>query len=285
MTLSSGVARFSAWLLACSRSLLRLTCASFLHLAPCLLMLYLTFEILRYYSMLWICALWGLGLATCAGLVLLFWFHGTCMAMHLLSAFWMRKAPPPAEGQWVRVFHGTTLDNAKKIQWEGFIPSKNGMLGSGVYVSRDLRKVWNYGRIHKRVKGVVATGVIMELEVFVGKLCIVDRQGHTFQRRWREEFDTAWVPANSGMVHSNREEVCGSAGAKLTFKQTSGLCSFCEAARKRQLGRLLFHEAARRIMMRLWAPFGRLRCCTRRAPVQKKKKGLQKQSCAKVKVL
>ena len=46
-----------------------------------------------------------------------------------------------------------------------------------------------------QVKGVVATGVIMELEVFVGKLCIVDRQGHTFQRRWREEFDTAWVPA------------------------------------------------------------------------------------------
>ena len=39
----------------------------------------------------------------------------------------MRQAPPPAEGQWVRVFHGTTLDNAKKIQWEGFIPSKDGM--------------------------------------------------------------------------------------------------------------------------------------------------------------
>ncbi|CAJ1433492.1 unnamed protein product [Effrenium voratum] len=250
MTLSSGVARFSAWLLACSRSLLRLTCASFLHLAPCLLMLYLTFEILRYYSMLWICALWGLGLATCAGLVLLFWFHGTCMAMHLLSAFWMRKAPPPAEGQWVRVFHGTTLDNAKKIQWEGFIPSK--------------------------VKGVVATGVIMELEVFVGKLCIVDRQGHTFQRRWREEFDTAWVPANSGMVHSNREEACVKSAAWIRVVRIWP---------KRQLGRLLFHEAARRIMMRLWAPFGRLRCCTRRAPVQKKKKGLQKQSCAKVKVL
>ncbi|CAJ1433496.1 unnamed protein product [Effrenium voratum] len=221
-------------------------------------------------------ALWGLGLATCAGLVLLFWFHGTCMAMHLLSAFWMRKAPPPAEGQWVRVFHGTTLDNAKKIQWEGFIPSKNGMLGSGVYVSRDLRKVWNYGRIHKRVKGVVATGVIMELEVFVGKLCIVDRQGHTFQRRWREEFDTAWVPANSGMVHSNREEACVKSAAWIRVVRIWP---------KRQLGRLLFHEAARRIMMRLWAPFGRLRCCTRRAPVQKKKKGLQKQSCAKVKVL
>ena len=39
------------------------------------------------------------------------------------------------------MYHGTTLENAMKIKSSGFKPSTWGMLGPGVYMSRDINKV------------------------------------------------------------------------------------------------------------------------------------------------
>jgi len=36
------------------------------------------------------------------------------------------------------MFHGTTFDAAQKIKNNGFIPSKSGMLGPGVYLSKQF---------------------------------------------------------------------------------------------------------------------------------------------------
>lgn len=76
------------------------------------------------------------------------------------------------------------------------------MLGPGVYISRDLEKVGRYSQPYR------GSGVILELQVRVGKVCIVDRQQHVNQKNWHQDFDTAWVPSNCGMVHSGLEEAC-----------------------------------------------------------------------------
>lgn len=42
------------------------------------------------------------------------------------------------------MYHGTTKDNAKAIHDNGFRQSEDGMLGPGVYLSRDLQKASRY---------------------------------------------------------------------------------------------------------------------------------------------
>ena len=60
------------------------------------------------------------------------------------------------------MYHGTpSLENAALIEQNGFRPSAGGLLGPGVYVSRDVRKA-------ERYRG---SGVILEVLVRVGKVC------------------------------------------------------------------------------------------------------------------
>ena len=47
---------------------------------------------------------------------------------------------PPTTAE-CEMYHGTTLENAIKIKISGFKPSTYGMLGKGVYMSRDINKV------------------------------------------------------------------------------------------------------------------------------------------------
>ncbi len=95
-------------------------------------------------------------------------------------------------------YHGTSQAAAASIERNGFSVSSDGMLGRGVYVSRDLSKAADYG-----------TGVVLELRVDFGRVCRVDRQGHPQQKSWHDQgFDSAWVPPNCGMVGSGREEHC-----------------------------------------------------------------------------
>jgi len=115
------------------------------------------------------------------------------------SRFVMKRRAPPSGMAEIRAYHGTTIENADSIRLEGFRPSGAGMLGRGVYVSRDINKVLAYGGHN---------GVILELRVVLGRVCIVDRQGHENQHQWHGSHDTAWVPARCGMVGSGLEEGC-----------------------------------------------------------------------------
>ncbi len=102
------------------------------------------------------------------------------------------------------MYHGTTMEKAMKILGEGFRRSSDGMLGPGVYVSRSKEKASRYP---SNAGGEQLA--ILKLSVRVGKVKRIDSQGHLLQRTWHQHgYDTAWVPANCGMVSSGLEEDC-----------------------------------------------------------------------------
>uniref|UniRef100_A0A672REQ4 Uncharacterized protein n=1 Tax=Sinocyclocheilus grahami TaxID=75366 RepID=A0A672REQ4_SINGR len=102
------------------------------------------------------------------------------------------------------MYHGTTMKNALKIQSEGFRRSSDGMLGPGVYLSRSRDKASRYPLSAGREQLA-----ILKLSVRVGKVKRIDFQGHPLQKTWHQHgYDTAWVPANCGMVSSGLEEDC-----------------------------------------------------------------------------
>nr|XP_033811234.1 uncharacterized protein LOC117365228 [Geotrypetes seraphini] len=102
------------------------------------------------------------------------------------------------------MYHGTSVQAAESIIQTGFRPSKDGMLGPGVYLSRDIRKAQRYPLYLGP-----ADRVILKTRVRVGKVKKIDRQGHPLQRTWHAHgYDTAWVPPNSPMVPSGLTENC-----------------------------------------------------------------------------
>ena len=142
---------------------------------------------------------------TCSCLLALMIMKSQYFALTLVALFSKLRfsgRPPPSDGTRIRAYHGTQRKHVKNIRENGFQASVAGMLGSGVYVSRDLNKAWRYSQPHQ------GDGVILELEIEVGKVCIVDKQGHKYQKNWHAFFDTAWVPSNCKMVHSGLEEGC-----------------------------------------------------------------------------
>nr|UUW46980.1 Gig2-2 [Platichthys stellatus] len=102
------------------------------------------------------------------------------------------------------MYHGTTRACATDIQKSGFRPSSDGMLGCGVYLSRDLQKASRYPINHPEYDRVVITVL-----VHVGKVIAINRQKHPLQKTWHDHgYDTAWVPPGCGMVPSGLEEDC-----------------------------------------------------------------------------
>lgn len=100
-------------------------------------------------------------------------------------------------GRRLKMYHGTDPAAATAICQQGFRRSSDGMLGAGVYVTRDPKKASAYG------------SVILELIVSVGKVKKIDRQGHPLQKTWSAAgYDSAWVPPGCGMVASGLEENC-----------------------------------------------------------------------------
>ena len=64
---------------------------------------------------------------------------------------------------------------------DGFIPSSDGMLGRGIYVSRQIEKAYAYG------PGKYGSeGVVIEVLVRVGRTKKIDRQGHPLQKSWHD---------------------------------------------------------------------------------------------------
>ena len=100
-------------------------------------------------------------------------------------------------GKIVTMFHGTSDQSAREILKHGFQPSTRGLLGAGVYVSRDKNKALHYGP------------VIVEAKVDIGKVALIGKKGHYLQKCWKSHgYDSAWIPANCGMVSSGLEEHC-----------------------------------------------------------------------------
>ncbi|XP_041918724.1 uncharacterized protein LOC121683246 [Alosa sapidissima] len=110
----------------------------------------------------------------------------------------------PSDGQYYTMYHGTSREAADIIKEKGFKPSSDGMLGRGVYLSRDLRKASGYP-----LDLPVNERAVLKVTVNVGKVKRIDRQKHPMQKNWHKKgYDTAWCPPECGMVRSGLEEDC-----------------------------------------------------------------------------
>ncbi|XP_078055280.1 GCRV-induced gene 2o [Mustelus asterias] len=110
----------------------------------------------------------------------------------------------PQDGKIYVMYHGTHVNNVNSIRACGFQQSDRGMLGPGVYVSRDKKKASRYPLDvpdHQKV--------VLKLRVNVGRVIRIDYQGHPRQKTWHGYgYDTAWCPPDCGMVQSGLEEDC-----------------------------------------------------------------------------
>ncbi|XP_047212404.1 uncharacterized protein LOC124862493 [Girardinichthys multiradiatus] len=112
--------------------------------------------------------------------------------------------PQPDDNRTYIMYHGTTQTSAQGILKNGFHQSQGGMLGPGVYLSRDLEKASRYPIDHPEWDKVV-----IKVKVNVGKVKAINYQNHPLQKTWHDKgYDTAWVPPNCGMVKSGLEENC-----------------------------------------------------------------------------
>lgn len=112
---------------------------------------------------------------------------------------------PQARGVYI-MYHGTRVASARSIIANGFEQSTKGMLGRGVYVSRDKNKAALYPQ-----HGTPADQVILELHVRVGRVKRIDKDNHPLQFNWHSHgYDTAWVPPNIGLLAAPKglEEDC-----------------------------------------------------------------------------
>ncbi len=110
----------------------------------------------------------------------------------------------PADNKVYIMYHGTSREAAEIIKRSGFRQSSGGMLGRGVYLSRDLQKASKYP-----LDLLESQRVVLRVRVDVGKVKKIDYQGHPLQKTWHDHgYDTAWCPPNCRMVPSGLEEDC-----------------------------------------------------------------------------
>ncbi|KAM3611711.1 uncharacterized protein V6R79_023052 [Siganus canaliculatus] len=118
----------------------------------------------------------------------------------------LQAAQEPKDRGVYTMYHGTTIASARLIIANGFKQSSGGMLGRGVYVSRDKKKADRYPLYNDG-----SDRVVFELRVKVGRVKRIDIDNHPMQKTWNANgYDTAWVPPNCGMkaVPSGLEEDC-----------------------------------------------------------------------------
>lgn len=104
------------------------------------------------------------------------------------------------------MYHGTSVASARLIIANGFRQSSGGMLGKGVYVSRDKKKAYRYP-----LNGADSDRVVFELRVRPGYVKRIDKDNHPMQFTWSSQgYDTAWVPPRCGIkaVPSGLQEDC-----------------------------------------------------------------------------
>ena len=90
------------------------------------------------------------------------------------------------------MYHATSRENALNILKKGFKPSTQGLLGPGLYLSRDINKTKSYGQ------------VCFKVLAYTGKTKKVDNA----DQRWQEAYDSAYLPPFNNVVASGKEETC-----------------------------------------------------------------------------
>ena len=125
--------------------------------------------------------------------------------MYVRSPVCLQEGEQAKDGGVYLMYHGTSPERAALIEQGGFGASTQGLLGPGVYVSRDVRKCRKYG------------STILEVMVRVGKVCRADKhpdlipRGYGTDAPWHDKggYDTAWVPPDcpaSVFVGAHRSE-------------------------------------------------------------------------------
>lgn len=123
-----------------------------------------------------------------------------------VSGVELGKTQTPQSRGIYTMYHGTSVASARVIIKNGFKRSSGGMLGRGVYVSRNIRKASNYP-----LNSTDADRVVLKLQVRVGRVKRIDKDNHPLQQTWHDHgYDSAWVPPKCGLkaVPSGREENC-----------------------------------------------------------------------------
>uniref|UniRef100_A0A8C6UIP1 Grass carp reovirus (GCRV)-induced gene 2e n=1 Tax=Neogobius melanostomus TaxID=47308 RepID=A0A8C6UIP1_9GOBI len=124
--------------------------------------------------------------------------------MLVYQTCWLSMDRVPRISQYFVMYHGTTQMNAQSILRNGFRRSTDGMLGPGVYLSRDLEKARRYPFGHPE-----SDKVVLKVKVRVGKVKAIRSVDHPLRKTWHEHgYNTAWVPPKCGMVLSGLEENC-----------------------------------------------------------------------------
>nr|XP_015193224.1 PREDICTED: uncharacterized protein LOC102691376 [Lepisosteus oculatus] len=146
----------------------------------------------------------------------------------------LRAEEEPQSGRAYTMYHGTHLAHAKAIVRAGFRRSGDGLLGAGVYVSRNIEKAKCYplgaGRQDK---------VVFKLKVRVGRVKKIDRDDHPLQKTWHQQgYDSAWVPPHSRIssIKSGREEDCVWDPRRIALVDVA-CCA--DAAARRELRRMI----------------------------------------------
>lgn len=135
----------------------------------------------------------------------------------------------PKSGRLYTMYHGTHINNAEDIIRNGFKPSSSGMLGKGVYVSRNIKKAMCYP-----LRTDKSDRVVFKLKVSVGKVKRIDCDNHPLRTTWHNHgYDCAWVPPNSNIsvIKSGREEDCVWDPSRITMVDVA--CCMDEGKRRK----------------------------------------------------
>ncbi|KAJ1189342.1 hypothetical protein NDU88_006090 [Pleurodeles waltl] len=108
----------------------------------------------------------------------------------------------PKDGKLYQMYHGTTVDAAEEIIRNGFKLTRDGKLGSGVYVSRRSNIA------DKFPKHLMHDNVVLKLRVNVGKCIKIDAKGHPLQKNWQHHYDCAWIPYGNPWLDSFQDRNC-----------------------------------------------------------------------------
>ena len=110
----------------------------------------------------------------------------------------------PGDDKVYTMYHGISKEVAAIIMRTGIRQSRDGLLGQGVYLSRNVHEASIYP-----VGLPVLEKAVLRVRVNVGKVIAIQQQGHPLQRSWHDHgYDTAWCPPKCGMVPSGLEEDC-----------------------------------------------------------------------------
>ena len=104
------------------------------------------------------------------------------------------------------LYHGTSLNAAIEIVRNGFIRSKKGMLGPGVYMTPSLQKARAYPKQNSRKKLVLVVGLYISRPILVLKPEMVIKG--QMPPRLAETEATVLVQSGTGITPSGLPEMC-----------------------------------------------------------------------------